>query len=124
MPTAGRKPRRMKTSQCLIATRSLSFVLTSDNRISHDRPRRPNPIPRVPNRRGARDREVFVVNENETRIAFEKWVSTPPFEYDCDRWPNDESKHAWPGQYKDISVQLAWEAWKESQNKSLTTPSP
>lgn len=48
------------------------------------------------------------------RAQFESWITAPPFERNVDRWPNDESKHAWPGQYKDISVQLAWEAWKDA----------
>lgn len=45
------------------------------------------------------------------RKLFEQWISSSPYERDVDRWPNDETKHAWPGQYKDIAVELAWEAW-------------
>ncbi len=45
---------------------------------------------------------------------FEAWIGEPPYERDTSRWPNDETKHAWPGQYQDIEVQLAWEAWVES----------
>lgn len=50
------------------------------------------------------------------RSSFEKWISAPPYERDTYRWPQDETKHAWPGQYKDIAVQLAWESWQQAQN--------
>jgi hypothetical protein len=30
----------------------------------------------------------------------------------------DETKYAWPGQYKDIAVQLAWEAWSEADDRA------
>lgn len=49
------------------------------------------------------------------RTAFEDWIGGPPYERDLTRYPEDETKFAWPGQYKDIAVQLAWEAWRESQ---------
>jgi hypothetical protein len=48
------------------------------------------------------------------RSEFESWISASPFEREIERWPNDESKHAWPGQYRDINVALAWEAWQEA----------
>ena len=48
------------------------------------------------------------------RSEFEAWISASPFERGIERWSNDESKHAWPGQYRDINVALAWEAWQES----------
>jgi len=52
------------------------------------------------------------------RSLFEQWISGPPYERDLYRWPMDETKHAWPGQYKDIAVQLAWDAWQQAQNES------
>ena len=55
-----------------------------------------------------------------SRRSFEDWIGGPPYERDLCRWPMDETKHAWPGQYKDIAVQLAWEAWCEAANKKLT----
>jgi len=56
------------------------------------------------------------------RSLFEQWISGPPYERDLYRWPMDETKHAWPGQYKDIAVQLAWESWQQAQNdQSLAT---
>ncbi len=51
-----------------------------------------------------------------SRRSFEDWIGGPPYERDLYRWPMDETKHAWPGQYKDIAVQLAWEAWCEAAN--------
>jgi hypothetical protein len=53
------------------------------------------------------------------RSSFDQWISAPPYERETERWPMDETKHAWPGQYKDIAVQLAWEAWCESSNEKL-----
>ena len=62
-----------------------------------------------------------MTNERIQRRSFEKWIGGPPYERDLERWPMDESKHAWPGQYKDIAVQLAWEAWQEAQQISPVT---
>lgn len=45
------------------------------------------------------------------RKAFEAWISAPPFERDITRNPDDATKHAWPGHYRDYEVQLAWDAW-------------
>ena len=55
------------------------------------------------------------------RQAFEKWIGGLPYERDLGRWPMDESQYAWPGQYKDIEVQIAWEAWQEAQQLSSVT---
>jgi len=46
------------------------------------------------------------------REQFEKWVSSPPFEYSTERMTE---LSAWPGNYRYISVQLAWEAWQEAR---------
>lgn len=51
-----------------------------------------------------------------SRRSFEKWIGGPPYERKLYRWPMDETKYAWPGQYKDIVVQIAWEAWCEAAN--------
>lgn len=48
------------------------------------------------------------------RKAFESWITAPPYEREVQRYPNDETKYAWPGQYMDNTVQLAWEAWCEA----------
>lgn len=57
-------------------------------------------------------------NEIQRRKEFEKWITDPPFEKNIDRWPNNETLHAWPGQYKDADVQLAWAAWIEVVDQS------
>ena len=51
-----------------------------------------------------------------SRRSFEEWISAPPYEHEVLRYPEDETKYAWPGQYRNIAVQLAWEAWCESAN--------
>lgn len=48
------------------------------------------------------------------REAFEAFIKAPPFEEITLRYPNDETKYAWPGQYRNSRVQLAWEAWQEA----------
>jgi hypothetical protein len=50
----------------------------------------------------------------DDRKRFEKWISGSPCEKVIDRFPCDEREYAWAGQYRDISVQLAWEAWSEA----------
>lgn len=56
---------------------------------------------------------VLQAEETIRREAFEQWIVASPYERDIARWPNNEREFAWPGQYKDIVVQLAWEAWVE-----------
>lgn len=51
----------------------------------------------------------------DSRSRFEKWISSPPTEREIARFTKDETKSAWPGQYIDINVQLAWEAWEEGR---------
>lgn len=52
---------------------------------------------------------------NHTRSTFEAWISASPYERSIDRWPNPPSPTTpWPGQYKDLHVQLAWDAWCEA----------
>lgn len=45
---------------------------------------------------------------------FEAWIKSTPFEHDVARYPNQPTRFAWPGQYKDLAVQLAWCAWQEA----------
>jgi hypothetical protein len=52
------------------------------------------------------------MTEDQQREAFEAWISAPPFERETDRFPQDETKFAWPGAYRDYKVELAWEAWQ------------
>lgn len=49
-----------------------------------------------------------------TRESFETWITGSPYEREVRRWLTYEEECAWPGQYKDIAVQLAWEAWCEA----------
>lgn len=48
-----------------------------------------------------------------TRDQFEAWISAPPFERSIARYP-ENFEYAWPGCYRDIDVELAWEAWREA----------
>lgn len=50
------------------------------------------------------------------RLAFEVWISAPPYEHEVLRYPMDEVNYAWPGQYRNNSVELAWQAWCQSSN--------
>lgn len=49
-----------------------------------------------------------------SRQAFEAWITAPPYEKGVERWP-EEYIVSWPGQYKEMCVQLAWEAWQASR---------
>jgi hypothetical protein len=42
------------------------------------------------------------------RAAFEAWISAPPYEREIERFGESS---AWPGNYRDIDVDLAWNAW-------------
>jgi len=44
------------------------------------------------------------------REAFEREMSKPPFEFCMDRWPDDGSSYAWPGNYVAYHTQCAWDA--------------
>lgn len=43
------------------------------------------------------------------RETFEEIISASPYEKEIDRFPDDATRHAWPGNYRDINVQLAWD---------------
>ena len=51
---------------------------------------------------------------DECRQQFESLMSEPPYEQDLRR--NGESS-AWPGNYRNYPVQLAWCAWEELWNR-------
>ena len=53
-------------------------------------------------------------DDTPQRKAFEQWISASPYEREVLRYPQDETKFAWPGQYRSTHVQIAWEAWQES----------
>jgi len=48
---------------------------------------------------------------SDAREAFERWVSSPPYELNVDRLPMDG---LWPGQYRDHKTEVAWLAWQET----------
>lgn len=52
--------------------------------------------------------------ERMSREAFEKAISAPTFERSVKRFPNDHDKFAWPGDYRDPAVSLAWHMWREA----------
>lgn len=56
---------------------------------------------------------------SENRQAFEMFISSPPFEKDIERFPTDGAKYPWPGAYRDITVELAWECWKEATSVQI-----
>lgn len=60
----------------------------------------------------------------DEREAFEAWVKSPPYEHDTRRFPNDETLYSWPGQYRDIAVELAWSAWQASAASPVAAPTP
>lgn len=47
----------------------------------------------------------------QDRQAFERWIRQPPFELEPRRFPDNPERFAWPGTYRDIGVDLAWNAW-------------
>lgn len=47
------------------------------------------------------------------RQLFEKIISAPPFEKSVERWEDNPGKRAWPGNYKDYPVQLAYEVCQD-----------
>jgi hypothetical protein len=50
-----------------------------------------------------------------SREQFELFMKSPPFERDCHRWPNDETRYSFPNTYKEMDVDLAWEAWQAAR---------
>jgi len=49
---------------------------------------------------------------DEMRKAFEAAISEPPYEHSTERCDEDSRTSSWPGQYRDYTVQLAWEMFK------------
>jgi hypothetical protein len=54
------------------------------------------------------------IMRQKNRESFEYWIKSSPYEKSVSRFINDPENTAWPGCYKDINVELAWEAWQES----------
>jgi hypothetical protein len=57
------------------------------------------------------------MSEQPERDQFEAWISAAPYEKDIRRYDQAPTS-AWPGQYRDIDVQLAWEAWKAGRRRA------
>lgn len=53
----------------------------------------------------------------DSRREFEQSVGAEPYTKSVQRYPDDSST-AWPGQYVDISVQLAWECWETARTRA------
>ena len=51
------------------------------------------------------------MTDQEHRRRFESWITAPPYERTKARFPDYIGKTAWPGQYRDNTVQIAWESW-------------
>ena len=51
---------------------------------------------------------------SHSRAEFETFISLPPHEKEILRFPDDGSS-AWPGSYKNLIVDLAWDAWQASR---------
>jgi hypothetical protein len=51
---------------------------------------------------------------SEQRKRFEAWITSAPYEKSIERFPDDERLFSWPGNYRDINVELAWQAWQEA----------
>lgn len=54
-----------------------------------------------------------------SREQFEAEISTSPYERSVARWPDLPVKYAWPGGYKDLSVDLAWCMWQAARKHAL-----
>lgn len=53
------------------------------------------------------------MTNEQIRTEFEEWITSPPYELSITKYPDDPSKAAWPKCYRDIKVQIAWDAWQE-----------
>jgi hypothetical protein len=47
------------------------------------------------------------MDDTEMRARFETVISGSPYERSVERYP-DNGRSAWPGNYRDIAVDLAW----------------
>jgi hypothetical protein len=55
---------------------------------------------------------------SDLRQRFEAWITSPPFEKSIERYPDDETRFSWPGNYCDINVELAWQASQMQANQA------
>ena len=54
----------------------------------------------------------------ERRAKFEAWISNSPYNESVARFPDDPSRYGWPGSYKDVRVDMCWQAWQEALRSS------
>lgn len=59
---------------------------------------------------------------NADREDFEAAISGPPCERDVRRFHDDPDRAAWPGNYRDIAVDLAWCMWQEAIKRERNPP--
>ena len=58
---------------------------------------------------------------SDIRAEFEAFISLPPHEKEISRFP-DNGSSAWPGSYKNLIVDLAWDAWQASRKALSSCP--
>jgi len=49
------------------------------------------------------------------REQFEEFMSGEPFHLSVTRFSSDAANSDWPGSYRDIEVDLAWQAWRKAR---------
>lgn len=57
-------------------------------------------------------RDSVALHCQSCREQFESWVSDDPYNKPIDRIPEAPEKFAFPGVYRDINTDLAWQAWR------------
>jgi hypothetical protein len=48
----------------------------------------------------------------DERAAFEAAIRRPPYERDPVRFPDDATRYSWPGNYRELDIDLAWCMWQ------------
>lgn len=56
------------------------------------------------------------------RQQFEYWITQEPMARDISRWPDNPDEFAWPGQYTDNAVEIAWQAWQTATKWKTENP--
>jgi len=57
----------------------------------------------------------IVTKLEEERGKFEAFITGMPYERSVARFPDDPDEYAWPGCYRDIVVDTAWDAWQAAK---------
>ena len=61
------------------------------------------------------------MNGASERKKFEAWISGRPYNECVLRFSDDPTRAAWPGNYRSIKVQIAWEAWQQALTEKEST---